>query len=101
VIASNGVNGSSKVCDAKGVCSAGTGIQGEFNLTNFEDGLLSSAFMVGLLVASPIFAGLSKRFNFYQQFHIFVFLFFGVYLRINVLIISVFLYFLADSTLLN
>jgi hypothetical protein len=57
--------------------------------------------MVGLLVASPIFAGLSKRFNFYQQFHIFVFLFFGVYLRINVLIISVFLYFLADSTLLN
>ncbi|CAH2043307.1 unnamed protein product [Thlaspi arvense] len=63
VIASNGVNGSSRTCDAKGLCSAGTGIQGEFNLTNFEDGLLSSAFMVGLLVASPIFAGLSKRFN--------------------------------------
>uniref|UniRef100_A0A1J3IV72 Putative sphingolipid transporter spinster-like protein 1 n=1 Tax=Noccaea caerulescens TaxID=107243 RepID=A0A1J3IV72_NOCCA len=63
VIASNGVNGSARVCDPKGVCSAGTGIQGEFNLTNFQDGLLSSAFMVGLLVASPIFAGLSKRFN--------------------------------------
>ncbi|XP_010463476.1 PREDICTED: probable sphingolipid transporter spinster homolog 1 [Camelina sativa] len=63
VIASNGVNGSAKTCDAKGVCSAGTGIQGEFSLTNFQDGLLSSAFMVGLLVASPIFAGLSKRVN--------------------------------------
>ncbi|ESQ31283.1 hypothetical protein EUTSA_v10004075mg [Eutrema salsugineum] len=63
VIASNGVNGSSRTCDAKGLCSSGTGIQGEFNLSNFQDGLLSSAFMVGLLVASPIFAGLSKRFN--------------------------------------
>lgn len=27
----------------------------------FEDGVLSSAFMVGLLVASPIFASLAKR----------------------------------------
>lgn len=35
--------------------------RGEFNLSNFEDGVLSSAFMVGLLVASPIFASLSKR----------------------------------------
>ncbi|WZZ43919.1 hypothetical protein YC2023_040178 [Brassica napus] len=63
VIASNGVNGSSRTCDAKGLCSAGTGIQGEFKLSNFQDGLLSSAFMVGLLVASPIFAALSKRFT--------------------------------------
>ena len=35
--------------------------RGDFNLSNFEDGVLSSAFMVGLLVASPIFASLSKR----------------------------------------
>ncbi|XP_056849797.1 probable sphingolipid transporter spinster homolog 1 isoform X2 [Raphanus sativus] len=61
VIASNGVNGSSTPCDSVGLCSAGTGIQGEFRLSNFQDGLLSSAFMVGLLVASPIFAALSKR----------------------------------------
>jgi len=35
--------------------------RGDFNLSNFEDGVLSSAFMVGLLVASPIFASLAKR----------------------------------------
>jgi MFS transporter, Spinster family, sphingosine-1-phosphate transporter len=34
--------------------------RGDFNLNNFEDGVLSSAFMVGLLVASPIFASLAK-----------------------------------------
>ncbi|KAG9130588.1 hypothetical protein Leryth_011845 [Lithospermum erythrorhizon] len=62
-IASNGVNGSQKVCNKNGVCTAGSGIQGDFNLTNFEDGVLSSAFMVGLLVASPIFAFLAKRVN--------------------------------------
>ncbi|AES63586.2 sphingolipid transporter spinster-like protein, putative [Medicago truncatula] len=49
-IASNGVNGS-------------TGIQGDFKLNNFEDGVLSSAFMVGLLVASPIFASLAQSVN--------------------------------------
>lgn len=47
--------------------------RGEFNLTNFHDGLLSSAFMVGLLVASPIFAGLSKRWDFCKQDHEFCF----------------------------
>ncbi|CAA2990842.1 probable sphingolipid transporter spinster homolog 2 [Olea europaea subsp. europaea] len=62
-IASNGVNGSSKTCSKDGICSSGSGIQGEFNLSNFEDGVLSSAFMVGLLVASPIFATLSKSVN--------------------------------------
>ncbi|OMO56380.1 Major facilitator superfamily [Corchorus capsularis] len=62
-IASNGVNGSSKTCDDKGICKSGSGIQGEFDLSNFEDGLLSSAFMVGLLVASPIFASLAKSHN--------------------------------------
>lgn len=62
-IASNGVNGSSKTCTESGKCTAGTGIQGEFNLSNFEDGVLSSAFMVGLLIASPIFASLSKSVN--------------------------------------
>ncbi|VFQ78252.1 unnamed protein product [Cuscuta campestris] len=62
-IASNGVNGSPRICTKNGSCSSGTGIQGDFNLTNFEDGVVSSAFMVGLLVASPIFASLAKRVN--------------------------------------
>ncbi|XP_042406712.1 probable sphingolipid transporter spinster homolog 2 [Zingiber officinale] len=62
VIASNGVNGSHKSC-INGTCSSGTGIQGNFNLNYFEDGVLSSAFMVGLLVASPIFASLAKSHN--------------------------------------
>ncbi|KAI3681170.1 hypothetical protein L6452_35954 [Arctium lappa] len=31
------------------------------DLTNFRDGVISSAFMVGLLIASPIFASLVKR----------------------------------------
>jgi hypothetical protein len=35
--------------------------RGEFNLSNAEDGVLSSAFMVGLLVASLTFASLAKR----------------------------------------
>jgi hypothetical protein len=34
--------------------------RGDFNLNYFEDGILSSAFMVGLLIASPIFASLAK-----------------------------------------
>ncbi|XP_015956170.1 probable sphingolipid transporter spinster homolog 2 [Arachis duranensis] len=61
-IASNGVNGSRGTC-TNGTCSSGTGIQGDFNLSNFEDGVLSSTFMVGLLVASPIFASLAKSVN--------------------------------------
>ncbi|KAK3144196.1 hypothetical protein QOZ80_4AG0309950 [Eleusine coracana subsp. coracana] len=61
-IASNGVNGSQKSCSG-GTCTSGSGIQGDFNLNNFEDGVLSSAFMVGLLVASPIFASLAKIHN--------------------------------------
>lgn len=62
-IASNGVNGSSSTCTENGACTSVNGIQGDFNLNNFEDGVLSSAFMVGLLVSSPIFASLSKSFN--------------------------------------
>ncbi|KAJ9159302.1 hypothetical protein P3X46_024817 [Hevea brasiliensis] len=62
-IASNGVNGSRRTCTKGGTCTSGSGIQGDFNLNNFEDGVLSSAFMVGLLVASPIFASLAKSFN--------------------------------------
>ncbi|CAI9769183.1 unnamed protein product [Fraxinus pennsylvanica] len=62
-IASNGVNGSRKTCTKNGKCSPGTGIQGDFDLNNFKDGVVSSAFMVGLLVASPIFASLTKRVN--------------------------------------
>ncbi|XP_009379584.2 probable sphingolipid transporter spinster homolog 2 isoform X1 [Pyrus x bretschneideri] len=59
-IASNGVNGSRTTCTDSGICTAGTGIQGEFHLNNFQDGVLSSAFMVGLLIASPVFASLAK-----------------------------------------
>ncbi|KAJ0260450.1 sphingolipid transporter spinster 3 [Hirschfeldia incana] len=62
-IASNGVNGSTKSCNDKGKCTPATGIQGHYNLSNFEDGVLSSSFMVGLLIASPIFASLAKSFN--------------------------------------
>ncbi|KAL0356975.1 UNVERIFIED_CONTAM: putative sphingolipid transporter spinster2 [Sesamum calycinum] len=62
-IASNGVNGSRKTCSKDGTCSSGSGIQGDFNMNIFEDGVLSSAFMVGLLVASPIFASSAKSFN--------------------------------------
>ncbi|KAL0376024.1 UNVERIFIED_CONTAM: putative sphingolipid transporter spinster2 [Sesamum calycinum] len=62
-IASNGVNGSRSSCSKSGTCSSGSGIQGDFDLNNFEDGVISSAFMVGLLVASPIFASLAKSVN--------------------------------------
>ncbi|KAG4154045.1 hypothetical protein ERO13_D03G033200v2 [Gossypium hirsutum] len=62
-IASNGVNGKKRTCDDKGICKSGSGIQGDFDLTNFQDGLLSSAFMVGLLVSSPVFASLAKSHN--------------------------------------
>lgn len=62
-IASNGVNGSRGTCRGNGTCSSGRGIQGDFDLNNFKDGVLSSAFMVGLLVASPIFASLAKSHN--------------------------------------
>jgi MFS family permease len=62
-IASNGVNGTLATCTDSGICTAATGIQGEFNLNNFQDGVLSSAFMVGLLIASPIFASLAKSHN--------------------------------------
>lgn len=62
-IASNGVNGNRRTCTESGTCSAGSGIQGDFNLNNFEDGVISSAFMVGLLVSSPIFASLAHRVN--------------------------------------
>ncbi|CAH2061474.1 unnamed protein product [Thlaspi arvense] len=62
-IASNGFNGNIRTCNDKGKCNPATGIQGHFNLSNFEDGVLSSSFMVGLLIASPIFASLAKSFN--------------------------------------
>ncbi|KAF9608572.1 hypothetical protein IFM89_010004 [Coptis chinensis] len=62
VMSSNGVNGRQRTC-TNDVCMAGTGIQGDFNLTNFEDGILSTAFVGGLLVSSFLFASLAKRFN--------------------------------------
>ncbi|CAI9764455.1 unnamed protein product [Fraxinus pennsylvanica] len=45
-IASNGVNGNRKICSKNGQCSPGTGIQGDFDLNNFKDGVVSSAFMI-------------------------------------------------------
>ncbi|GMH24645.1 hypothetical protein Nepgr_026488 [Nepenthes gracilis] len=62
-IASNGVNGSLATCTESGICTSASGIQGDFNLNNFQDGVLSSAFMVGLLLACPIFASLAKSHN--------------------------------------
>ncbi|KAL6140194.1 hypothetical protein ACLB2K_058494 [Fragaria x ananassa] len=61
-IASNGVNGNLQTCN-NGTCTPASGIQGDFKLNNFKDGWLSSAFMVGLLVSSPIFASLAKSVN--------------------------------------
>jgi hypothetical protein len=62
VIASNGVNGAPAApgCLEHEACYSGSSIQGDFKLSYFQDGVLSSAFMVGLVVASPIFANLSK-----------------------------------------
>lgn len=39
------------------------GMQGDFVLSLFEDGVLPAAFMVGLLITSPIFAEASKYNN--------------------------------------
>ncbi|MCO5587074.1 hypothetical protein L7F22_041020 [Adiantum nelumboides] len=65
VIASNGVNGTPResTCKPLETCQGGSGIQGEFDLSNFQDGILSSVFLVGLLIASPIFAYMSKTHN--------------------------------------
>ncbi|GMH39494.1 hypothetical protein BSKO_07392 [Bryopsis sp. KO-2023] len=41
----------------------GTGIQGEFAISDFEDGLLSSVFMIGMLIASPVFSEAIHRVN--------------------------------------
>ncbi len=38
-------------------------------MTYFEDGLLPSAFLVGLLIASPIFAEASKTCNAFRRVH--------------------------------
>ena len=38
-------------------------LQGDFSLTYFQDGLLPAAFMVGLLLSSPVFAEASKTRN--------------------------------------
>ncbi|XP_047337496.1 probable sphingolipid transporter spinster homolog 2 [Impatiens glandulifera] len=62
-IGSNGINGNRRTCTESGICTPGSGIQGDFKLNNFQDGVLSSAFMVGLLLASPIFASLAKSVN--------------------------------------
>ncbi|DBA88375.1 TPA: hypothetical protein ACH3X2_004875 [Trebouxia sp. C0005] len=54
IIASNGVNGDTE---------SKTGIQGEFQLSNFQDGVLPAAFMIGLLIASLVFSELCKHYN--------------------------------------
>ena len=58
-VASNGINGSPRTPDNP----TGSGIQGEFDLTLMQAGLLPAAFMIGLLVASPIYAEASKHVN--------------------------------------
>lgn len=71
MIASNGVNGSPATAPTNSSSSGGgsdgggggSGIQGDFGLSLFQDGLLPAAFMVGLLISSPIFAEASKRHN--------------------------------------
>ncbi|PWA47312.1 Major facilitator superfamily [Artemisia annua] len=60
-IVSNSVNGSLRTCTESGVFSDGSGIKGDFDWSNLKDGAISFAFMVGLLIASPIFASLAKR----------------------------------------
>lgn len=58
VISSNGVNGAIATSTAPGF-----GIQGDFGLSLFQDGILPAAFMVGLLGASLAFAQASKYYN--------------------------------------
>ncbi len=38
-------------------------MQGEFQLSKFQDGVLPAAFMVGLLIASLVFSELCKHYN--------------------------------------
>jgi hypothetical protein len=38
-------------------------LQGEFNLSNLQDGFLATAFLVGLLIASPIFSEACKHYS--------------------------------------
>ena len=45
-------------CHMEGVPASG--FQGDFHLSGAEDGWLQSMFLVGLLIASPIFASLAK-----------------------------------------
>lgn len=40
-----------------------TWLQGAFDLSYFEDGMLPALFMVGLLLSSPIFAECCKHYN--------------------------------------
>jgi MFS family permease len=38
-------------------------IQGEFNLSNIQNGFLATAFLVGLLLASPLFSESCKHYS--------------------------------------
>ncbi|GIL75350.1 hypothetical protein Vretimale_8027 [Volvox reticuliferus] len=63
LIASNGVNGSARTEENP----SGSGIQGDFNLSYFADGLLPALFMVGLLLSSPIFAEAVKHYSAFRM----------------------------------
>ncbi|KAK6923892.1 Major facilitator superfamily, partial [Dillenia turbinata] len=71
-IASNGVNGKLETCDDSGVCTSGSGIQGDFKLNNFQDGILSSIYNpfrligVGLSVWTFAMAGCGASFDFWS-----------------------------------
>lgn len=38
-------------------------LQGDFNLSNTQDGFLATAFLVGLLIASPVFSESCKHYS--------------------------------------
>lgn len=42
-------------------------VQAEFQLGNVEDGLLPSAFLAGLLIASIVYSGLTTRYNAFRM----------------------------------
>ena len=57
-ISSNGVNGA-----AATEGTAGHGVTGDFHLSLTQDGILPAAFMVGLMVSTPLFALASRHYN--------------------------------------
>ncbi|PWA46046.1 Major facilitator superfamily [Artemisia annua] len=60
-IVSNSVNGGVLELAQRVVCSQMVVELSDIDWSNLKDGAISFAFMVGLLIASPIFASLAKR----------------------------------------